>query len=96
MSGQRGRARHWGTLLINGDARVELGGDAGEATIPGSPDIGENKIGLNPRYLVDIAKVFGGPVTMNYDAEPKGSRCPVTFRSDAMPGYVAVQMPMRV
>ena len=61
--------RDAGTLLINGDARVELGGDAGEATIPGSPDIGENKIGLNPRYLVDIAKVFGGPVIMNYDRE---------------------------
>ena len=59
--------------------------DGGEAIIPHAPDLGDTVVGFNSAYLVDLGKVFGGEVSMNYDAHN-----PVLFRSDAMPEFVAV------
>ena len=78
------------SVVINGDARI-TDPDAGEAIIPHAPDIGGDKLRCNASYLVDLGKVFGGAVSMNY-----GEGGPVLFKSESMPEFVALQMPMRV
>ena len=77
-------------VTINGDARIS-DPDGGHAIIPHGPDIGNDVLGFNLAYLVDLGKVFAGEVLMNYDPVD-----PALFRSDEMPGFVVIQMPVRV
>ena len=82
------------TVKINGDARI-VDPDGSEAIIPHAPDLGDNVLGFNSAYLVDLGKVFGGEVSMHYGTG-KEAWSPVLFRSESMPEFVAIQMPMRV
>ena len=82
-------------VKINGDARI-VDPDGGEAVIPHGPDLDSDILGFNSAYLVDLGKVFGGEVSMNYGAKGEASGSPILFRSESMPEFVALQMPIRV
>ena len=76
---------------INGDAWI-ADPDGGKAIIPHAPDLGSDVLGINPAYLVNLGKVFGGEVSMNYGSKGKsigdrlilfkiGRPCPITSQS---------------